>query len=111
MPNGKGYEVEHHNLGEENHVVPKISQPKWSGAFSEFTYIKSTFNIGELRKRPGPFWLAYFWYNMVLFTQVVMFYFISFAIGHPISFSLAFIVFTLVKFISMVAFVPGALGV
>ena len=76
-----------------------------------FEQFKSTFNIGELRKRPGPFWLAYFWYNMVLFTQVVMFYFISFAIGHPISFSLAFIVFSLVKFVSMVAFVPGAIGV
>ncbi|MDP2647736.1 MAG: lysylphosphatidylglycerol synthase transmembrane domain-containing protein [Candidatus Yanofskybacteria bacterium] len=76
-----------------------------------FEQFKSTFNIGELQKHPRPFWLAYFWYNMVLFTQVVMLYFISFAIGYPISFSLAFIVFSLVKFVSMIAFVPGALGV
>ncbi|PJE51079.1 MAG: hypothetical protein COV29_02285 [Candidatus Yanofskybacteria bacterium CG10_big_fil_rev_8_21_14_0_10_36_16] len=72
---------------------------------------KSTFSYKSLEKHPKPFWLAYFWHNMVFLANVFMLYFIAFAIGNPIGFKVAFIVFTLVKFISMVAFVPGALGV
>ncbi|MBI2063706.1 MAG: flippase-like domain-containing protein [Candidatus Yanofskybacteria bacterium] len=72
---------------------------------------KGTFNIGELRKRARPFWLAFFWQNMILLASVFTLYFLSFALDSKISFSVAFITFTLTKFLSMVAFVPGGLGV
>ncbi len=62
-------------------------------------------------RRKKSFWMAYFWQNMILLSHIITLYLISLAIGHPISFILAFVVFTLVKFISMIAFVPGGLGV
>jgi len=76
-----------------------------------FDQFSATFNMDNLKKKPKAFWLAYFWQNMILLSHVVTFYLIAFAIGHPISFALAFIVFTFVKFLSMIAFVPGGLGV
>lgn len=72
---------------------------------------KQTFNIGELNKRRKPFWLAFFWQNMILLANIFTLYFLSFAVDSKISFSVAFIAFTLTKFLSMVAFVPGGLGV
>lgn len=74
--------------------------------FNKSLSIKET-----LDRRKKPFWMAYFWQNMILLSHILTLYFISFAIGHPISFTLAFVVFTLVKFLSMIAFVPGGLGV
>ncbi|HEA28654.1 MAG TPA: flippase-like domain-containing protein [Leeuwenhoekiella sp.] len=72
---------------------------------------KKTFNIGELRKRGRHFWLAFFWQNMILLASIFTLYFLSFAVDSKISFSVAFITFTLTKFLSMIAFVPGGLGV
>lgn len=72
---------------------------------------KQTFNIGELNKRRVPFWLAFLWQNLILLASVFTLYFLSFAVDSKISFSVAFIAFTLTKFLSMVAFVPGGLGV
>ncbi len=72
---------------------------------------RETFNIGELKKKSRPFWFAFFWQNMILLASVFTLYFLSFAVDSKISFSVAFIAFTLTKFLSMVAFVPGGLGV
>lgn len=76
-----------------------------------FDQFKSSLSIKTLEKKAKDFWMAFFWQCMILLAHVVTLYFISFAIGHPIGFRLAFIVFSLVKFIAMIAFVPGALGV
>lgn len=72
---------------------------------------KETFNFSELKKKARPFWLAFFWQNMILLASVFTLYFLSFALDYKINFSVAFITFTLTKFLSMVAFVPGGLGV
>lgn len=72
---------------------------------------KKTFNIHELRKKARPFWLAFFWQNIILLANVFTLYFLAFAVNSKISFSVAFITFTLTKFLSMIAFVPGGLGV
>jgi hypothetical protein len=76
-----------------------------------FDQFKSTLNIGVLKQHSRAFWLAFLWQNLVLFANVLTLYFLSFAIDCKISFSVAFITFILTKFLSMVAFVPGALGV
>jgi hypothetical protein len=76
-----------------------------------FDQFKETLNLGVLRRHGRAFWLAFLWQNLVLFTNVLTLYFLSFAIGYKISFLIAFITFTLTKFLSMVSFIPGALGV
>jgi len=76
-----------------------------------FDQFKETLNFGVLKQHGRAFWLAFLWQNLVLFTNVLTLYFLSFAIGYKISFLIAFITFTLTKFLSMVSFVPGALGV
>jgi len=76
-----------------------------------FDQFKSSLSIKTLEKKAKSFWMAFFWQCMILLAHTATLYFISFAIGHPISFRLAFIVFSLVRFIAMVAFVPGALGI
>ena len=76
-----------------------------------FDQFKSSINFRMLQKKTKDFWMAYLWQCMIILANIFTLYFISFAIGQPISFRLAFIVFSLVKFIGMVAFVPGALGV
>lgn len=76
-----------------------------------FDQFKQTLNISELKKRAWPFWLAFFWQCMILLANIVTLYFLSFAVDFKISFAIAFITFTLTKFLSMVSFIPGALGV
>ena len=76
-----------------------------------FDQFKSSLNFKFLQKKAKSFWMAFLWQCMILLAHVTTLYFISFAIGHPIGFRLAFIVFSLVKFITMLAFVPGALGI
>jgi len=76
-----------------------------------FDQFKSTLNLGVLRRHSRAFWLAFLWQNLVLFISVLTLYFLSFAIDYKISFSVAFVTFTLTKFLSMVSFIPGALGV
>ena len=76
-----------------------------------FDQFKQTLNIGELKKRARPFWLAFFWQCMILLASIFTLYFLSFAVDSKISFAVAFITFTLTKFLSMVSFIPGALGV
>ena len=72
---------------------------------------RSSLKIKTLEKKAKSFWMAFFWQCMILLAHISTLYFISFAIGHPIGFRLAFIVFSLVRFISMIIFVPGSLGV
>ncbi|MEK7579783.1 MAG: lysylphosphatidylglycerol synthase transmembrane domain-containing protein [Patescibacteria group bacterium] len=76
-----------------------------------FDQLKTSINFRELQKKTKDFWSAFFWQCMILLAHTFTLYFISFAIGYPIGFRLAFIVFSLVRFIGMIAFVPGALGV
>ncbi|MBI2669977.1 MAG: flippase-like domain-containing protein [Candidatus Yanofskybacteria bacterium] len=97
--NGNGDDNKDNGADHASHVAMIIDQ------------FKETFNFGELKKRARPFWLAFFWQNMILLASVFTLYFLSFALDSKISFSVAFITFTLTKFLSMVAFVPGGLGV
>ncbi len=76
-----------------------------------FDQLKSSLSLTLLRKKAREFRLAYFWQVMVFFANILSLYFITLAIDFPISFSASFIAFTLTKFISMISFVPGALGV
>ncbi len=76
-----------------------------------FDQFKSSISFRLLQKKAKSFWMAYFWQCMIILVNIFTLYFISFAIGHPISFRLAFIVFSLMRFIGMVTFVPGGLGV
>ncbi len=72
---------------------------------------KSTLNIQALKKHKDAFWSAYAWQLVVLLLDVLTLYFIAIAIGYKITFSLAFIAFTLTQFLSMISFIPGALGI
>ncbi|TSC91051.1 MAG: hypothetical protein G01um10142_161 [Parcubacteria group bacterium Gr01-1014_2] len=76
-----------------------------------FDQFRSSLNFKMLQKKAKSFWMAFLWQCMIIFAHITTLYFISFAIGHPIGFRLAFIVFSLVRFISMATFVPGSLGV
>ena len=73
--------------------------------------IRSSFNMQILGRRKKPFFTATLWQGINLFLNALSLYIIALAIGYPISFSVAFITFTLTKFLSMVSFVPGGLGV
>lgn len=90
------------NQGANNHIehVTMIYQQ-----------FKDSLRIGVLDKHKKAFWLAYLWQNMIMLANIFTLYFLSFAVGYQISFVVAFIAFTLTKFVSMVSFVPGALGV
>lgn len=72
---------------------------------------KSTLSITSLNKKSRPFWFAFLWQHFALFAHVSVFYFAARAIGTPISIEVAFITFTLTKFVAMLSFVPGAIGV
>jgi len=76
-----------------------------------FDQFKGSLNFKFLQKKAKNFWMAFFWQCMIILAHAATLYFISFAIGHPIGFRLAFIVFSLVRFITAVALVPGALGI
>ncbi len=76
-----------------------------------FEELRANANIGHLGKHKKAFFAAVFWQGGVLFLNVISLFLISYAIDYPISFSVAFITFTLTKFVSMVAFIPGAFGV
>lgn len=76
-----------------------------------FDQFKSSLNFNFLKKKAKNFWMAFFWQCMIILAHIITLYFISFAIGHPIGFRLAFIVFSLVRFIASVAFIPGAIGI
>lgn len=76
-----------------------------------YDQFKNSVNFKLLQKKAKDFWMAYFWQCMIILANILTLYLISFAIGHPIGFRLAFIVFSLVRFIGMIAFVPGAIGI
>ena len=76
-----------------------------------YEQLKSSLNIGVLNKHRRSFWLAYLWQDLIILMNIFTLYFLSFAVDFKISFVVAFITFTLTKFISMVSFIPGALGV
>ena len=76
-----------------------------------FDQVKVNVNISELGKRKRALAAATFWQGMVLLLSVIALYLVALAIGYPLAFPVAFVTFTLTKFISMFAFIPGALGV
>lgn len=77
-----------------------------------FNQFKNTLSYSELRKHASAFWMAFFWQAMALFANIITLYMIFLALDVRVSFTTAFIAFTLTKFVSMVSFlVPGALGV
>lgn len=76
-----------------------------------FDQFKTTVNYSELKKRGRPFWLAFLWQNMILLVNVFTLYFLAVALDFKLTFAASFITFTLMKFVSMVSFVPGAFGV
>lgn len=76
-----------------------------------FDQFRLSLRLEELRKNGRILWAAVFWQGMVLFFNIVSLKFISYAVDFPLSFSVAFVVFTLTRFLSMVSFVPGALGI
>ena len=76
-----------------------------------FNQFRDSLKIKTLKRRERSFQMAFFWQCMIMLAHITTLYFISFAIGHPIGFRLAFIVFSLVRFISLVSFVPGSIGV
>jgi uncharacterized protein (TIRG00374 family) len=73
--------------------------------------MRQNLNLKELTKKKGLLFKAAFWQGLILILNILTLFFISYAIGSKISFLVAFIVFTLIKFISLIAFVPGALGI
>ncbi len=76
-----------------------------------FNQFRDSLKIKTLKRKERSFQMAFFWQCMIMLAHITTLYFISFAISHPIDFRLAFIVFSLVRFISMISFVPGSLGV
>ncbi len=105
-----------HRYFEKRNAKKKKIDGKERGNHAEhvamiFDQFKETLNYGVLRRHSRAFWLAFLWQNLVLFVSVLTLYFLSFAIDYKISFSVAFITFTLTKFLSMISFIPGALGV
>ena len=105
-----------HRYFEKRSAVKKKRDGKEGSDHTEhvamiFDQFKSTLNIGVLKRRGKAFWLAFLWQNAILLINVLTLYFLSFAIDYKISFLVAFITFTLTKFLSMVSFIPGALGV
>lgn len=76
-----------------------------------FNQFRDSLNFRFLQKKAKNFWMAFFWQCMILFANVFTLYFISFAISYPIGFRFAFLVFSLVRFISTISFIPGSLGV
>ena len=76
-----------------------------------YQQFKSSLEIGVLERHKKSFWMAYLWQNLIMLANIMSLYFLSFAVGFPITIVMAFIAFTLTKFVAMVSFVPGALGV
>ena len=76
-----------------------------------FDQIRETLNLKELGKHKQKFFLACLWQGLQFFANVFTLYFVGYAVGAPLAFVAAFVVFTLIRFIAMVSFVPGAFGV
>lgn len=72
---------------------------------------KSSLSIGTLKGHRKAFWQAYAWQLIVLLLDILTLYFISFAVDTKINFSIAIIAFILTTFLSMLSFIPGALGI
>ena len=66
---------------------------------------RSSLKIKTLEKKAKNFWMAFFWQCMILLANVVTLYFLSFAIDSKISFAVAFIAFSLTKFLSMISLI------
>jgi len=72
---------------------------------------KANLNIPELRRGGRHFLYAWLWQGMYLFMNVLTFYIAARALGLQIPFAAAFVTFTLTKFVSMLAFIPGGIGI
>jgi uncharacterized protein (TIRG00374 family) len=73
--------------------------------------IKDTMRVSALEEHGWIFGRAILWQIGVIIADIVTLYVIGLAIDHPISWSVALIVFTLNQFVAMISFVPGAVGV
>lgn len=72
---------------------------------------KDTVDIDFLKSRKSLFFGAVWWQFMILFCNALSLYLVGQAINNPIPFTVAFVVFTLSKLISMTSLVPGAFGI
>ncbi len=99
----------------DEHTVPLIDSDT---AHKHLEYIKtildqikSTLAVSVLKQRSWLFARATLWQIMVLILDIATLYVIPLALDTMIPFAVVFIVFTLTRFVSMIAFVPGALGI
>lgn len=72
---------------------------------------KTNLNIRFLDKKKKDFWLAFVWYNIFFLCHVITLYAASWAVDFPITFGMAFVIFSFVKFVSMLSFIPGSIGI
>jgi uncharacterized protein (TIRG00374 family) len=103
------FEKRKHKKDESTELV--VQSDRTNHVAMIFEQFKNVLSIETLSKHKKSFWMAFFWQAMILLANVITLYFISFAIDTRIGFSVAFIAFTLTKFLSMISFIPGALGV
>lgn len=73
--------------------------------------IRGNISAEALRPYRGSLTLAILSHLGVLILDIGTLWVLAYAVGTPISISVAFIVFTLTQFASMISFVPGSLGV
>lgn len=76
-----------------------------------FEELASNLKVSTLRKSGPLFGMAILWQLMVFILDIITLYVLVLALGFHISFTTAFITFTLTQFLSMLSFVPGAMGV
>lgn len=76
-----------------------------------YDQFKNSLSLHVLKKHARAFWLAYAWQNAVLFLNFITLLIICYALGSRVNIFAAFVVFTLTRFLGMIAVVPGALGV
>ena len=98
-----------HNYFEENGRGKKTSHK--SHILELFEAVRHILTLKELKKHQTDFYSASIWQGMVLLVNVFTLYFVCYAVGSPLDFSSAFIIFTLTRFVSMVSFIPGAFGI
>ncbi len=72
---------------------------------------KNTLDIDFIKQKKSLFWQAVGWQFLLLLANAMTLYLIAHAIQKPISFAVAFAVWTLAKLISITSFVPGSLGI
>ncbi len=104
-----------HIYFENNHHIQKLT----NGAAAKhlehvktlFAQMRTSLNIKELITKGWLFGAATLWQLLVLAVNIATLSLIPMTLNAKIPVTVVIIVFTLTKFISMIAFIPGALGV